>query len=1808
MILGNAIERLVSRLGGQLLLEVPDDLPEEFVGRLVTAINGDQAAEPPLCLFVHDRRPDVEGVAASVSFRDWGGYRHGNRLAVVYASDNRGMSTFTSVYPLLFAPGFPGEGSPESIGVASLDELVEDIVGALVAERALGEVATPDFSQSIRNVARYLAGAYSESGNGQSSFATDWWLHLDTWLGSLSHEIHRDNARDLACLTYATAGLPRPANCGKGLHLSAGVYVKILRERWADAQSIQRELERLSLLERASKAARELLKLDWDDEVAQLALRTDSPPSQVGLVGLLPGSRPEEAVARVAGWSALDEESFAHSFEYAKGKLVLGVGTQQLPSPWPDAAGVLVADPELERDDGVYRVDGFWFTIPRKAGAIGGPESVLERTANDITIKGGTGELVEFQPDKATAAPDGLRMNGTVLLRPSRKSPNSVRFHVEVVGETARYVADKSDASLTFVKPNQAAMLVRKIGGRGRKQARGPVIWTVGSGTTQLRIESRGKLEVAIAVGAESGIAPELLRVGNAPLDHSWEGQSREAFALGELEIQDSVRVAAQDIEPFELSLDSDPGVAPIAPIRAAAQGVSPRLQRPLDPADHRSPKLLGQLEVELGKMLSHVGPDECALGAVLLPTSESRSPLVQVAPGVLANCELESRLDELVPVPPTNALTARDSYRQLVDAYDALGIPDHIDSLERELGAEYITISRLSLDFLTADQVSGVLNAYDALLRDLGGLSPSDAFWARHPFSVAIYPYTQGELTIQAVLLSPLHPIRLGWMWKVQASLRAVQEDEGEATALQALALSDSSAFPSVCHGENGFGQPVQFVPVPVDAAPEDLYLGWHASVSLLNGHFNIPERLMGFRFPVQGHSGLSAGSVVAAIDDFMRVSPEVQAIRVKLAAKAPLPRSTSIDAGIAEKLGSLAEASSGLDGVMGVTILDSTNRLGSAPSLGHVRESLIHGRPGFHFEWKSVKPEDLESPHITFLEGLAATAAVMESGTQPSGWLPNVPLRRFPHRDGSGNVATLGYALAAAPQGDMGLWAAIREYESPSSRRYELHVRPNLSDFHAGPNWMVASDFGVDPQAVAAASARMAGSRYLLWDWRPVPTTRIDEPLGGGSRPYFIVASIPDALTTAIRERIAKLRPGLDQDALARRVRALVQKLSSRAIGLNSLIAIGHHQATGALGFYFALTSLERWVTSVPDGTFRMLVPVDAVDGFLSGLVVGGQARHKRADLLAVQVDVGEPHPQVTLIPIEVKHYGLNNQAEAVPFPSPGDAQLQEHIQQLSEYQHSLSSLCDTYEKAVGGRASVMGQQLATVVEAAVQLNPTGDTRKAGAVLRALVEGRAQLAVGKGVLLWYQARGTTTNGHRLVVDQIDDAPGAGRVEVRVDPMAYDAELWQGQDGEAHEAVNSAMLAALEHVVAGQDDGEQESGGKSDGPAPEDVPVAANTTENGSREAPDRPSEPLEESIKRESRARGRMDRRRLAELYRRVLGVLTEFKVSVEVPKDEEVRFREGPAFLQFAVDPAYGVPVSRIEAQLGNLKLRLNLAADQSIGASTHQGHVVLTVPKADPDRYFISTAELWAQWSAPSGKFQIPLGEDIGGSVVTVDLASSNSPHLLIAGVTGSGKSEALLTMLRGAAHFYPATELRFFLVDPKRVELGVLEGDPHTHGEIGYTAEDAIQVLTGAVLEMEQRYSAFQHAKVRDIVAYQDKFGAEAMPRWLIVLDEYADLVTDDGERKEIEKLLKQLSQKARAAGIHLIVSTQKPVKEVVNTVVKGNLPGRIALRVNSNTESRVILDEGGAEQLVGKGDALLKVGNQVTRLQFAKHD
>src|SRR5690606_7143363 len=197
-------------------------------------------------------------------------------------------------------------------------------------------------------------------------------------------------------------------------------------------------------------------------------------------------------------------------------------------------------------------------------------------------------------------------------------------------------------------------------------------------------------------------------------------------------------------------------------------------------------------------------------------------------------------------------------------------------------------------------------------------------------------------------------------------------------------------------------------------DARPKDLYIGWHASVAIVNKQAAIPEWVAGRQFPVDGLSALSAASVGAALDDFLRVSPQVQSLHIDLATAHPTRRTSSIDDGVMAKLGELASRSRGLDGVAGVRITDSENRIGPIPSFSEINDLLAIARPGFNFEWVSAAANKPSTSHVTFLEGNAALLAMEPAKAPGRGWLPGLPLRRTPVRSRAATYTSIDYTLA--------------------------------------------------------------------------------------------------------------------------------------------------------------------------------------------------------------------------------------------------------------------------------------------------------------------------------------------------------------------------------------------------------------------------------------------------------------------------------------------------------------------------------------------------------------------------------------------------------------------------------------------------------------------------------------------------------------------------------------------------------------------------------------------------------------------------
>ncbi|MDE2434829.1 MAG: DNA translocase FtsK 4TM domain-containing protein [Sphingomonadales bacterium] len=342
----------------------------------------------------------------------------------------------------------------------------------------------------------------------------------------------------------------------------------------------------------------------------------------------------------------------------------------------------------------------------------------------------------------------------------------------------------------------------------------------------------------------------------------------------------------------------------------------------------------------------------------------------------------------------------------------------------------------------------------------------------------------------------------------------------------------------------------------------------------------------------------------------------------------------------------------------------------------------------------------------------------------------------------------------------------------------------------------------------------------------------------------------------------------------------------------------------------------------------------------------------------------------------------------------------------------------------------------------------------------------------------------------------------------------------------------------------------------------------------------------------------------------------VLDDFNVKGEI-----TAVRTGPVVTMYELEPAPGIKASRVIGLADDIARNMSAI---SARVSSIPGRTVMGIELPNADRQMVSFKELVAceQFANAKGMLPIILGKDIAGEPIVADLAAM--PHLLVAGTTGSGKSVGLNTILLSLLYRLTPAQCRLILVDPKVLELKSYDDIPHLLSPVVTEPAKAVRALKWAVEEMERRYRQMSELSVRNLSGFNDKvrtaqakgkplgrriqigFDPETgeemfeeqqldyqpLPQIVVIVDELADLMVTVG--KEVEVLIQRLSQKSRAAGIHLIMATQRPSVDVITGVIKANLPTRISFAVTSRIDSRTILGEQGAEQLLGKGDMLYK--------------
>ncbi|PKF51348.1 DNA translocase FtsK [Enterovibrio nigricans] len=334
-----------------------------------------------------------------------------------------------------------------------------------------------------------------------------------------------------------------------------------------------------------------------------------------------------------------------------------------------------------------------------------------------------------------------------------------------------------------------------------------------------------------------------------------------------------------------------------------------------------------------------------------------------------------------------------------------------------------------------------------------------------------------------------------------------------------------------------------------------------------------------------------------------------------------------------------------------------------------------------------------------------------------------------------------------------------------------------------------------------------------------------------------------------------------------------------------------------------------------------------------------------------------------------------------------------------------------------------------------------------------------------------------------------------------------------------------------------------------------------------------------------------------------------LEEYKIKVTVKG-----IFPGPVITRFELELAPGVKVSRIMSLSKDIARSLSTSAVRVVDVIPGKPYIGLELPNTSRETVFMSEVVASERFQQSKSPLCVVLGKDIAGEAVVTDL--SKAPHMLVAGTTGSGKSVGVNVMIVSMLYKASPEDVRFIMIDPKMLELSVYEGIPHLLTEVVTDMKDAGNALRWSVAEMERRYKLMSALGVRNIAGYNDKIKEandadhpipdpfwkpgdsmdetapllEKLPYIVVIVDEFADLMMVVG--KKVEELIARLAQKARAAGIHLVLATQRPSVDVITGLIKANIPTRMAFTVSTKTDSRTILDQGGAESLLGMGDML----------------
>lgn len=1311
-----------------------------LAGEIVRSANSARPGIAPYSILVSDEvgedltdpvRP-VVGTGRSIQ------YRRDDRLAVVCGAHSVPAS-FSSSFATVAESDFPGSDP------ASRADLIRQLAGdalAVVAEAAglsLEFVDVSTAAERLVSVLEALAGAYERLAQGGDAWNVYWLRHvglgLDVLVQALSAPVGDDGELTvdaaLAQSTFAAFGLPHP-NSGVSYGRTRRVEEALI-EHWGSSEAISLSLQRLrnhpSRPEEHQGTDHSLASLSFADFGQTVAAKDN--------LLLAWGTPGPDVVGRVSAFSSLTESEFFAPQQGLDSALVVataegddvaiaGEGSAQIVVfTWDAADGVLSSEP-------------LKLVVP--ASRLPEPEE-LAATGLSISISG-TGVTKARWAGTLEVQGGDLIANGAIEVPRTGSSkvpakPLSLSVTVPSGDPLAGIVGSAVSQAVYPVVRGTVGVWSFEAKGTGGAYKPGAY-----RGYEALD-EALADAGVAVPVDSTPGVRLRVVAWGSEPItpvsvrairqdqrqlavwmtDPDLETTNEDELRVGGLIVRWRAGTSTDEFLSPLLAAARGGSISAAAPNADIQQSVRGRVESFLT-AHVESPELIvshGHLAIfeDLGDLPDSLTP--AADGAVLVPVGREsvlKSHLgFQVSPELRASAEAE----------------------RFRAAFADLDLANRLKRVSGDGTEEPVWPSRTSWEWAVGSELlDEYLDAYACLVDKAASGTPQDLYWAAFPFSVSIYA-TGGVKQARAVVLSPLHPLRLAWLASAEAALRKAPAAERLAGVVEAWNLPIVAPQADSSNG--------RLLAVPIDAGPGQLFLGWSMLVSAsVAGHqaLEAPARIGALPAPGTSATGLNADAVRSALRTFHRMNPHVSTLSIDLASSSPAPRLDEIDQAIVESI-------SGRELRGGVRVHDSMNRLGEAPLADLERK--VAGGMGRPVRWSRYKHDQMGGPqaNIRFLQDAGVKVEVSQTDARGSGLLSSVPLRRFstpvasmpghparqlPALQGS-SLSAFGRALAAIERSDQGVQISA-----------ELFKAALVND---SADWTVTGESLVGASALAEMLAA-DGSGQMLWEWRPPFLERRAIPQLD-ARPFVSVVRLPEAVKSQISAHVIKAS-GTD-DSVEHKVREVMETLGTRGIGLSSLMAQGGTHAAGAVGFYLTLKMLEG--ASLPNGELLVL-PIDACDEFLRGLAGETAAANKlrRADLLVVAVEPGG----VTLIPVEIKCYGLGSANPAATLPSSA-THLTEALGQLESTADLLKQVTDAYVALSGlgpAQSALWRHGFATMVEAAMRLRPAPASggELLGSTLQGLLDGTTNLRLGRSILCYFGHEAAAGDGtdHSLLLD----------------------------------------------------------------------------------------------------------------------------------------------------------------------------------------------------------------------------------------------------------------------------------------------------------------------------------------------------------------------------------------------------------------------------------------------------------------------